>query len=294
MHEHGSGVWGVVLHTLYDTLPMVPLLFLMYALLEYAYHKKGFDLLARTRVSGALGPIAGSLLGLLPQCGMSVFVTSLYVSGRVSRGTLVATYLSTSDEAIPVLLAHGNQWEAVGLILGIKFVAGTSAGYLLDLIGRRRLYAGPVVAKASSHVVEVQIELKETTASRVIVHSLRRTARIFGWVFGITLILGLLLEYSEIGNSLQALTAHPLLEVVILALFGLIPNCAASITIAEGFFHSWISFGGAVAGLCAGAGYGPIVLVKDGDRKEAVRLLVIVLGFSILTGLISTAVRGIP
>jgi hypothetical protein len=290
MHEHGSGLWGLLFHTLVDTLPMVPVLFVLYALLEYVYHGKGYDLLTRARVSGGLGPLAGTLLGMIPQCGMSVFVTSLYVSGRVTMGTLVATYIATSDEAIPVLLAHRTHWGAVGMLLGVKLLAGLGAGYLVDLIGRRRLYRGQRAPEVSSYAVEVQLELKKTTVSQVLNHSLRRTGRIFAWVFAVSLLLGAALELLDAEQALRALGAHPAIEVAALALFGLIPNCAASIAIAEGFLHSWVSFGGAVAGLCAGAGYGPIVLVKEGDRKEALLLLAIVLGFSMGAGWL---VRGV-
>jgi hypothetical protein len=290
MHEHGSGLWGLLYHTLVDTLPMVPVLFVLYALLEYVYHGKGYDLLTRARVSGGLGPLAGTLLGMIPQCGMSVFVTSLYVSGRVTMGTLVATYIATSDEAIPVLLAHRTHWAAVGMLLGVKLLAGLAAGYLVDLIGRRRLYRGQRAPEVSSYAVEVQLELKKTTVSQVFNHSLRRTGRIFAWVFAVSLLLGAVLELVDAEQALRALGAHPAIEVAALALFGLIPNCAASIAIAEGFLHSWVSFGGAVAGLCAGAGYGPIVLVKEGDRKEALLLLAIVLGFSMGAGWL---VRGV-
>ena len=290
MHDHGGGVWGLLLSTLADTVQMIPVLFLLYALLEYAYHGKGYDLLTRARVSGALGPLAGTLLGMIPQCGMSVFVTSLYVSGRVTMGTLVATYIATSDEAIPVLLAHRSHLGDIGLLLGLKLLVGLSAGYLVDLVGRRRLYGGQRAPEESIYAVEVQMELKKTTIRQVLHHSFRRTIRIFVWVFVVSLALGAALELLEVREQLRSLSGHPAAEVIVLALFGLIPNCAASIAIAEGFLHSWVSFGGAVAGLCAGAGYGPIVLVKEGDRFEAILLLAIVLGFSTGAGWLVSAV----
>jgi hypothetical protein len=292
MHEHASGAAALFLHTLADTLPMVPILFLLYVLLEYAYHKEGYDLLARSRVSGTMGPLAGTLLGMIPQCGMSVFVTSLYVSGRVTMGTLVATYLATSDEAIPVLLAHRTQWGTIGLLLGVKFMIGLGAGYGVDLLTRWRRYGGQRAPQESSYAVEVQLELKETPHSRILGHSLRRTLRIYGWVFAVSLLLGAALTMVDPEQVIRTLAPHPGLEVMVLAMFGLIPNCAASIVIAEGLMHSWLSFGGAVAGLCAGAGYGPIVLVKEGDRKEAMLLLAVVLGISIAAGLVVRGVMG--
>ena len=88
MHHHGGTIPDILLGTVLDTLPMVPLLFLLYAAMEYLSHSRGVDLVARSGLSGPLGPLIGTALGLLPQCGMSVFVTSLFVSGRVTFGTL--------------------------------------------------------------------------------------------------------------------------------------------------------------------------------------------------------------
>ena len=115
-----------------DTLPMVPVLFLLYGRLEFFSHGGGFRLLARSRTAGALGPLAGALLGVIPQCGMSVFMTSLFLANRVSAGTLVATYLATSDEALPVLISHGDQGRAIAAILGIKVALALAVGFGLD------------------------------------------------------------------------------------------------------------------------------------------------------------------
>ena len=110
-----------------DALPMVPVLFVLYAAFELLSHREGVKLLARSGGVGALGPLAGALLGVIPQCGMSVFMTSLYSAGRVSSGTLVATYIATSDEALPVLIAQGAAWRDVGSIVGIKVALAVPA-----------------------------------------------------------------------------------------------------------------------------------------------------------------------
>lgn len=269
MHYHGGTIPEILGGTVLDTLPMLPMLFLLYAVMEYLSHARGVDLVARSGLSGPHGPLVGTVLGLLPQCGMSVFVTSLFVSGRVTVGTIVATYLATSDEALPVLIAHRDQWPAVGGMIVAKALFGAAAGYALDLALDRKTYTPPHPAPSSHLVVEVRTELARAPMRDVLVHSLRRTFRIWLWVVGIAAALGVALSFLDVGAILPATWSHPFVAVVATALFGLIPHCAASIAIAEALVHQIIPFGAALAGLAAGAGYGPIVLLKDGDIRTA-------------------------
>jgi len=284
MHHHGGTILEILTGTVLDTLPMVPLLFLLYAAMEYLSHSRGVDLVARSGLSGTFGPLIGTALGLLPQCGMSVFVTSLFVSGRVSIGTIVATYLATSDEALPVLIAHRDQWTAVGGIILAKALFGVAAGYGLDFVLKWKKYTPPHETPSSHFVAEVRTELTRAPVRDVLVHSLRRTLRIWFWIVGIAAVLALALSLLDLPEKLTVFLDHPVFAVVATALFGLIPHCAASIAIAEGLVHHVIPFGAALAGLAAGAGYGPIVLVKDGDVRTALSLLGICLFLAICLG----------
>jgi hypothetical protein len=290
MHPHGGSIPEILVGTVVDTLPMIPLLFVLYAGMEYLSHARGVDLVARSGLSGAFGPLIGTALGLLPQCGMSVFVTSLFVSGRVTAGTLVATYLATSDEALPVLIAHRDQWWQVGSLLLSKAVFGSGVGYGLDLAIGRRMYGSRHQSTQSQFVVEVRTELARAPGREILVHSLRRTIRIWLWVAGIAAALGLLVGLLDLPERIALFWDHPVLAVVATALFGLLPHCAASIAIAEGLVHHIIPFGAALAGLAAGAGYGPIVLVKDGDVRTAALLLVVCLALAITLGLLWLAI----
>ncbi len=290
MHHHGGTIPDILLGTVLDTLPMVPLLFLLYAAMEYLSHSRGVDLVARSGLSGPLGPLIGTALGLLPQCGMSVFVTSLFVSGRVTFGTIVATYLATSDEALPVLIAHRDQWQAVGAVIASKAVLGVASGYALDLLLSRKKYTPPHEAASSRFVAEVRTELTRAPVRDVLVHSLRRTLRIYLWVVGIAAVIGLVLALLGVPERLTMFRDHPAVAVALTALFGLIPHCAASIAIAEGLVHQVLPFGAALAGLAAGAGYGPIVLVKDGDVRTAFSLLAVCLVLAMGLGLLWTVV----
>jgi hypothetical protein len=286
MHHHGNALPDIIAGTVLDTLPMLPILFVLYAAMEYLSHARGVDLVARSGISGRLGPLIGTGLGLLPQCGMSVFVTSLFVSGRVSVGTLVATYLATSDEAIPVLVAHRDHWNALGAVILSKALFSAAAGYGLDLFLRRTAFLPVARPPRSQFVAEIKTELARAPVRDVMVHSLRRTLRIWLWIVGISIGFGLAFQLMDIPGGLSALRNHPAAAVAVTALFGLIPHCAASIAIAEGFIHQAIPFGAALAGLAAGAGYGPIVLMKDGDPRTAASLLGICLVLAMALGYI--------
>src|SRR5512138_16027 len=120
-----SAASDILRETLADTLPVVPILLPVYIALEYFSHHGGRDLVTRLHINRRNGPLAGTLLGIIPQCGMSVLVTSFYLLRRVTTGTLLATYVATSDEAIPVLLASRSWFGLVVGLVAVKAVAGT-------------------------------------------------------------------------------------------------------------------------------------------------------------------------
>jgi hypothetical protein len=264
---------------------MILVLFALYFILEYFSHTKQLDLISKLKISGPFGPLAGTLLGIIPECGMSVFVTTLFLSRRVTLGTLVATYLATSDEALPVLIANRGHEVMILNIIGLKFLIGLISGYTTDLLLNRKYYDGIIPGTKSSHAIQIKIELEKTPYKEILLHSLKRTFRIYFWVLIITIGISFILFYSNVTGIIESIQNHPNVQVVIIALFGLIPNCAASVAIAEGFLHAGLSTGATIAGLSAGAGFGPIVLLKDGNLKTAIQTLLICLIAAIVWGL---------
>lgn len=285
MHNHQhSGIFEIILGSLADTYLMIPVLFLLYFLLEYFSHTKQLDLISKLKISGPLGPLAGTLLGIIPQCGMSVFVTTLFLSRRVTLGTLIATYLATSDEALPVLFAHLERSEMIFYIIGLKLLIGVVSGYAIDFALGNKLYDGPLPEVKSSHAVEIKHELEKTIYKEITLHAIKRTLRIYFWVLLITIGILLILSLFDSEQLVKSIQAHPNIQIFAAALFGLIPNCAVSIAIAEAFLHTGLSIGATIAGLSTGAGFGPIVLFKDGNMKTAFRALIIALLVSIIWG----------
>jgi hypothetical protein len=281
-----SEITEILLHALTDTYLMIPVLFVLYFILEYFSHTKQLDIISKLKISGPLGPLAGTLLGIIPQCGMSVFVTTLYLSRRVTLGTLIATYLATSDEAIPVLLANRGQESAILYLVGFKILIGIVTGYLIDLLMSKKYYSGDLPEVKSSHAVEIKHELEKTKYFEIAIHTLKRTMRIYFWVLLITIAISFALFYSDSEQLIKSIQSHPNIQVIVASLFGLIPNCAASIAIAEAFLHAGLSLGATVAGLSTGAGFGPIVLFKDGKLKFATQALLISLAAAIFWGYI--------
>jgi hypothetical protein len=283
MHQH-SGVIDILVGSLADTYLMIPILFVLYFILEYFSHTKQLDLISKLKISGPLGPLAGTLLGIIPQCGMSVFVTTLFLSRRVTLGTLVATYLATSDEALPVLIAHRGQEEMILYIIGLKLLIGVVSGYSIDLLFRNKHYGGAPPEVKSSHAVEIKVELERTKYKEITLHTLKRTMRIFFWVLIVTITISSVLFYTDSDHLIKSIQDHPNIQVITAALFGLIPNCAASIAIAEAFLHTGLSLGATIAGLSTGAGFGPIVLFKDGKLSSALQALEVSLAAALFWG----------
>lgn len=287
MHSHSySSIWEILLGSFTDTYLMIPILFILYYLLEYFSHTKQLDLISYLKISGPMGPLAGTLLGLLPECGMSVFVTSLFLTRKVSLGTLIATYLATSDEAIPVLIANREQMIYIFYILGAKLLIGAVSGYLIDMFVSKKFYEGKIPEVKSSHAVQIDVELHKTKYFEIFIHSIKRTFRIYFWVYIITFIITLILSLSHSSELIESLNVSPVIQILITAVFGLIPNCAASIAIAEAFLHTGLSLGATIAGLSSGAGFGPIVLFKDGEIKTSLKVLLLTLFCAISWGLI--------
>ncbi|HRN26001.1 MAG: arsenic efflux protein [Ignavibacteriaceae bacterium] len=287
MHVHSySNIWEIILGSFTDTYLMIPILFSLYFALEYFSHTKQLDLISFLKISGPMGPLAGTLLGLIPECGMSVFVTSLFLTRRVSIGTLIATYLATSDEALPVLIANREHGIYILYILGIKLLIGVTSGYLIDLLISKKFYEGKTPKIKSSHAVKIDVELHKTRYMEIIIHSLKRTLRIYFWVFVITIAIASLFAFTHSSELIESLNVNPVIEIFAAALFGLIPNCAASIAIAQAFLHTGLSLGATIAGLSSGAGFGPIVLFKDGEIKTSAKILILTLVSAISWGLI--------
>ncbi len=277
----------ILLESFVDTLRLVPWLLAIYVALEYISHREVPGVVRRLRLGGAAGPVAGALLGVIPQCSMSVMVTSLFANGHVSARTLLATYVATSNEALPILLAEGRKGDVILMLVGAKLVIAVVAGYLMDSVLRRREEASRATLAASACCAGGHTGPIRWTG--IFVHGVRHTMVVVAWVFFATFLLGLLLEVSGSLDWVGGEAGEGLFRVAAVAVFGMIPNCAASVAITEAFLRAGLPFGATIAGLSAGAGFGPIVLFREVEMRRALSILAWLLVVAIVSGLLIDA-----
>lgn len=290
-------------HAVEDTLPLLPWLVLIYIVIELLENKT--SLAGNNRLGGKLGPLIGSATGLIPQCGFSVMAAKLFEQKYITVGTLIAIFLSTSDEAFIVLLSSGAEGVAAVLpLLAVKIVVGVAVGYLADgvlkLIGRGqvRLDAAAIQTvtgeKAPSTVHEIfmlryfeELTVEEgcscgrkheegkpfkTYCINPLLHALKVAAFIFLVNFFLTFLIEIIGEETFATWISRNLFLQPFLAAGI----GLIPNCASSVVLTSTFLEGGISFGSCAAGLCANAGLGFVVLLKNTRRWKRNLLLIAV------------------
>jgi hypothetical protein len=287
----------LLLDALFDSAGMIPFLLVVYFIVEWFERKFGGSIEHRLKKSAKAGPALGALFGCVPQCGFSVVAASFYSRGLITTGTLLAVILSTSDEAIPVLLAHPGRGGIVIKLLITKLIIGIAGGYLIDLLLRRRK---PVEADQDDpdgkmHELGCCNHQLSGKPSRwqLLKHPLIHTAKIFVFIFAVTLGINGLIALVGQENLGRVLLRHSLFQPFLAALVGLIPNCAASVAIAEMFLRGGLSYGSAVAGLCCSGGLGLLVLMRENhDFKDTLRVVALLFFISTAAGLVIQLLYG--
>lgn len=265
------------IHTTIDSVKLLPFLFIAFLIIELIEHKLSNKAKKTISSVGKLGPVAGSLLGSIPQCGFSVMATNLYVTRIISLGTLIAIYLSTSDEMIPVLIAGNAKPSLIIAIVLIKVLIGIVCGYLIDLIFRKKEKANYDICESDHCHCE-----KGIFASSVI-----HTLKIFIFILLVTFLVNFVFEYFEEGIVEKIFLKNSIFGPFISSLIGLIPNCGASVVITELYLNGAISFGSMIGGLLTGSGVALLVLFKSNkDKKENMLILSLVYGIGVISGII--------
>lgn len=270
----------VIIDALVDTVKLLPLLYLSYLLIDFIDKRSSAYRLNYLFIKN-LGPLFGALLGLVPQCGFSVIAASLFAQQGISAGTLVACFMATSDEALPMLLAYPSEYKSLGLLLILKLVIAILSGYLLDFV----LYK-----KTLNEEDDFEIEISDpgcSCGSNSFMNALNRTLKTTMFILGINLVIGFVLFGIGEDALSSLLNVHPMLQPFAAALIGFIPNCAASILLVQLYVLGGLSFGSMVAGLCTGAGIGMAVLWKQNkNKRENSLLLLYMFLFSSAAGLL--------
>lgn len=271
---------------------MIPFLLVIYLVVGWLEYRYGAAIRERIQQAAKAGPALGSVFGCIPQCGFSVLASAMYTRRLITTGTLLAVFLSTSDEAIPIILAQPAQIHLVLPLIGIKVLIALLGGYGVDLV--LRSYSRPPAQSDSKEMEEIcehgccEHHVAGDDAKReLLLHPLIHTMKVFVFVFLVTLGINYLVFVVGEKHLSMLLLSHSPLQPVITAFIGLIPNCAASVAITEIFIKGGISYGSAVSGLCASAGLGLLVLLKENHNpRDTAKVLALLLGISIAAGTI--------
>ena len=283
LHTHtGEGALGfldeVFLHGLLDTLKLIPFLFLTYLLMEFIEHKASGKTTAFIKKAGALGPIPSALVGAIPQCGFSAAAANLYTGRVITVGSLLAVFLSTSDEMLPILLSGGLPLSDVLIILAYKALVAVAVGFATD--GILKLFG----KKREDINIDELCDRDDCHCERGILHSaLHHTLTTGLFVFLVTLFINAVIFFVGEDALSMIMYDKPVVSHLIAALFGLIPNCAASVTLATFASEGLITSGTMIAGLFSGSGVGLLVLFKTNKSLKqnlAITSLLVVTGFA--------------
>jgi hypothetical protein len=274
---------------LYDTIIALPILIIAFVFIEFIEHRMGKKYDYKIKSAGKFGPIIGAVLGIVPQCGFSILGVMFYFQGYITLGTLLSIFLATSDEALPVLISNTEAIDKVLPFILLKFSIAVVWGYLVDFVLKSRVNevndTGAELA-ATDECLTDHFNLKE-----VLYHSIKKSFKIYIYMFLINLALGYLVETFHIDKSVGILGKSSFVQPIFVSLVGLIPNCAISVGIIQAFVLGIISFSSAIAGLSANAGLGLIFLVKESKNKlDAVKIIALLYVISALTGVLLMAV----
>lgn len=271
-------------HAVKDSIIIIPILLITYLLMEWLEHKAKDKTLNLIRVSGKLGPLAGGLFGIIPQCGFSGAAASFYAAHSITLGTLIAIFMATSDEMLPILISAALEPIMIVKILAVKCAAGVVCGYIIDLVYKRR----PKIE--ANHIHDFCEQEHCDCDEGIFLPALKHTLNIFVLILSVSIVINIIFELAE-GHDLSALINFwniPVLGHLLSGLIGLIPNCSASVLITNLYVAGVMDISTMLTGLFVNAGVGLLVLYKVNHHlKENIIITVVLYAFGVLAGMAS-------
>ena len=270
----------VILDTIVDSLKLIPFLlvaFLIIELLEHKLNNKTKNIITKSK---KIGPIIGSLLGVIPQCGFSVMATNLYITRIITLGTLISIYLSTSDEMLIIMISEKVEISLILKILLIKIFFGIVYGLIIDKI---------INKKKKDKETNYELCDKEHCDCNhsILLSAIKHTLHITLFIFIITLIINTIFTLLGDNYLSKLLLNNSILSPFITSLIGLIPNCAASVILTELYLNSTISLGALIGGLLTSSGSSLLVLIKNNkNQKENLSIILLLYALGVLSGII--------
>ncbi len=288
LENFGMAEW--VADAIGDSFAVLPFLFVIFLLVEFFEFYFSDKVNAFMKSAKKSGPVIGSLASIIPQCGFSVIASTLYVRRFITRGTLLAIYLATSDEAIPVLLSNPESYHYVIPVIAVKLLVAIPAGYLVDFLFKQQEqeplqhdeYGDEHIEEGCCHH-----EIMKGRRRDLVIHPVKHTLHTFAFILVITLILNYFISVDVISSFYSSdITAFKIFQPFVTAIVGLIPNCAVSIAITLMLIKGTISFGAAMAGLMSNAGLGLLVLIRMNNIKDTLKNILILLVISTVCGIV--------
>ena len=284
----------IVADALLDSVKILPFLFFTYLVLEYLEHKTEEYTSNIVQKTEHFGPLWGGLIGAFPQCGFSAAASNLYAGRVITLGTLIAIYLSTSDEMIPLFISNQAPVGLMVKILVLKAVIGIVYGFIIDAVvhwhhqAHGKSLNDPVKIEELCEKEHCHCEEEENSGFVGIVKSaLVHTIHIFVFVLILTLVLNFVIEIVGEDNLSMLLKTSPVISHILAGIVGLIPNCAPSVIITELYLDQMITLGTMMSGLLVGAGIGLLVLFRvNSNKKENINVAFILFIIGTVTGLL--------
>ncbi|OQX00965.1 hypothetical protein BWK69_00310 [Candidatus Parcubacteria bacterium A4] len=296
----------IFLDALMDTVKMVPLLLIIYIGIELIEYKFGNKIREKIQGAGAVGPIIGAAVGIFPQCGFSVIATALYTQRLVTIGTLMAVYIATSDEAIPIILANPDKAGVILPLILTKIFIALLAGYAIDFVFRKENRKTLAHIDSYTHgkdneehhhesVIEEKaccghsssVSAKKFNSKEIFFHPLIHTFKIFIFIFTVSFLINFAIFKIGEEEFSRLFLGNGFFQPFLMATIGMIPNCAASVAVTQFYLDGLISYGSVIAGLCASGGLGILILFREErDKKNVFKIIAMLFGISVSAGLL--------
>lgn len=274
----------VIYDTLIDSVKLLPFLFITYLLMEYLEHKTSEKSENFIKKAGKLGPLYGSILGVIPQCGFSAAASSLYAGRVISLGTLIAIFLSTSDEMLPILISEAAPLHIIAKILMVKLIIGMISGFIIDLVLRKH--------KNTSNIntnIENICEHDHCHCDKdgILKSSLKHTFNIFIYIIIISFIINIVIYFIGEENLANFIMNKPILGPILSGIIGLIPNCASSVILTKLYLSNVINVSTMISGLLVGSGVGLLILFKvNKNLKENIKITCLLYLIGVIFGIL--------
>ena len=273
----------VLIDTLIDGIKLLPFLFIAYLIMEYIEHKTSNKSKEIIKKSGKFGPAIGGILGIFPQCGFSAIASNLYAGRIITLGTLIAIFLSTSDEMLPILISEAVPLSVILKILTIKLIIGIIAGFIIDLV-IRLTSKNKVEEEKIGEVCEH--EHCHCEEGSILKSSLKHSISIFIYILIITFILNTIIHIVGEETLSNLILNNWLAGPIIAGLVGLIPNCASSVILTQLYLGNVITLATMLSGLLVGAGVGLLILFRvNKNVKENAKIVILLYFIGVLAGI---------